>query len=154
MNLDLDQGVTKRRHPSGFVVAMYKRQPGRFYDIKGQEVGASVAREAGFDTQTLMREKEKNDKLAQVKAEIESQFQDRVQEAEEILNNQAAGTSYKVQHIGSGKYGIVDGDDNRLTKRPMTKQEAENFLETLRVEDGRDSSEADGSKQEGSDAAA
>lgn len=127
--LDTDRGVTKRRHPNGFVVAMYKDEPGVFLNLKGEPVGAEVARKAGFDVETLEVERRKAEKMAHARAEIEKEFESKSEEIERILDAQSA--SYSVRHVGGGKYGIFDDAGERLTEQPMTKEEAQDFMSKL-----------------------
>lgn len=131
MALDLDRGVTKRRHPSGFIIAMYKDEPGVFYDVNEERVGQEAARAAGFDVDELSKERMKREKMAEARQRIEEQFSSTEADIERILNAQAS--SYEIKHLGSGLYGVFDQDGNRLTNGSMTKDECQRLLEELNL---------------------
>lgn len=140
--LDLDRGVTKRRHPNGFVVAMYKDEPGVFVDIKGGQVTEAIAEQAGFDIETLSVQRRKNEKMAEAREKIESEFASQTEEMERILD--ARTDSYAVRHVGGGKYGIFDDAGNRLTEKPLTKAEAEGFVDKLELPTEDETAKTDG----------
>lgn len=133
--LDLDRGVTKRKHPNGFVVAMYKDVPGQFMDVNGDPLDEELARQAGFDTETLSKERMKNEKMQEARQQIEKEFESQSEEIERLLD--AKTEKYHVRHVGGGRYGIYDDAGNRLTQKPMTRDEADNFVARLDLPTGR-----------------
>lgn len=132
--LDLDRGVTKRKHPNGFVVAMYKDAPGHFLDTHGRELTEDLAKQAGFDVDNLITERRKQEKMQEARAQIEREFESQSEEIERLLD--ARTEKYEVRHVGGGRYGIYDDEGNRLTQKPMTRDEAENFVDRLDLPTG------------------
>lgn len=148
--LDLDRGVTKRRHPNGFMVAMYKSEPGVFMDVHGKPLDEELARQAGFDVDTLVNERRKNEKMQEARAQIEKEFESQSEEIERLLD--AKTEQYAVRHVGGGRYGIYDDEGNRLTQKPMTREEADNFVARLDLPTGRgDNAEVPGGEAAGQD---
>lgn len=148
MAIDLDRGVTKRRHPSGFVVAMYKETPGHYFDVNEQPVAPEAARSAGFDVDALEKERLKQEKLQEARERIESQFSTTEADMERILNAQAE--HYAVKHVGSNLYAVFDPDGNQLTRGAMSENECRNLLKELGVvaEDGKSGGSGGGASTE------
>ena len=80
--IDVDRGVTARRGMNGVKVAMYKRQPGMFLSPMGVEVDDDVAREVGFDVDSLRKE---------------AQILKQIKEATDKIKTQAAGAEAKIR---------------------------------------------------------
>ena len=53
MALDLDRGVTQKRHPDGMLVGLYKDTL-EFVGEKGESISIKLAKEAGFDTEFIL----------------------------------------------------------------------------------------------------
>lgn len=117
--IDLDRGVTKRIHPHGFGVCMYKDDPGVYYDTSGNKVADEVAKEAGFPVDGYAKERQRREKLAKAMAEINAEFGN-IPVGEVI--SKVGG--YAVKHVGGGGFVLVDPDGNTLTKQPMDKNAA------------------------------
>lgn len=126
--VDLNRGVTKRLHPSGFAVCMYKDQPGVYLDASGREVSDEIARSAGFDIDLLARAKAKADKMAEARAKIEAEFAEKEKLIEDEIN--ADAKRYEVRHVAFGKYAIFEGDE-AVTKKSLTKDEAQALLKQM-----------------------
>ncbi len=106
--IDLDRGVTQRKHTTGFLVSMYKDDPGVYFNPKGEAVSEEIAKAAGFPTDQHSLERRKKAALAEKRAEIEEQFSGAEAEVEEQLQADAETTDY-VAWEGEGV--------NRVTKR-------------------------------------
>lgn len=124
MVIDYDRGVTHKRHPSGLDVYMYKDQPGVFLNAFGREVTPDLAAAAGFDTDHLLKEKAKRERMALAMAAIEEEFEG---EAKQVK----AKGEFKVVHVGFGRHNLLDPDGNKLNPRPLTKEEALKLLEQV-----------------------
>lgn len=149
MAIDLNRGVSMRSHPSGFRVAMYKEEPGVFYDMNGEPVSDELAAKAGFDVETLRLERQKQEKLAEARKRIEEEYKTAEQDVERALDQQVE--NYEVRHVGSGRYAVFDQNGNRLTEKPMSKSEAEDFVESVKVDVSAGESDAGSDAGGGSD---
>lgn len=127
--IDRARGCSIRIHSAGFRVVMYKDAPGVFYDERGQKVSEAVAAQAGFDTETLGRERQKQERMAEFRKQVEAEFATEQEDTEKLLSMPSEGLH--VKHIGGGKYAIMDDDGNRLTQKPLTKDEAHTLIEDL-----------------------
>lgn len=140
MSLDLDRGVIKRTHPSGMHVCMYKDTPGIFYDSKGRLVKNELAQGAGFRVAELIRQREKQLRLAEYRGKLESEF-----EAEEQRLARAAsedlGGGIEVRAVGRD-YAVFQGDE-RLTSVPLTLDEAKALAKSLAPESDDAGNETD-----------
>ena len=125
MAIDYDRGCHIRIHgPTGMRVFMYVDEPGVFRSVHGSEVDPQLAAEAGFDTERLLREKLKRERLAAAGKAIETEF-DGAAVAEVIAEKHG----FKVVHIGLGKHNVLDPEDVKLNvARPLTKEEAKALL--------------------------
>ena len=72
--VSLNRGVTKRVHPNGIQVLMYKNDPNSYFDINSHPLKEEFAQEAGFDTLKLGIEKEKQEKLKAARIKIEKEY--------------------------------------------------------------------------------
>jgi hypothetical protein len=137
--IDRDRGCTIRFHPSGFRVIMYDDAPGEYLSEKGDPMPESVAAKAGFDIEGLAKERRKLQRLAEYKAKVEEEFATEESDVEALLS--VPGSGLEVKHIGAGKYAIMDEDGQRLTQKPLTRQEAETLINDLKA-GGSDDGEA------------
>lgn len=126
------RGCTIRFHPNGFRVFMYKDEPGKWFDERGEEVTDKVAQRAGFDVETLRRERAKREKLEQYRQRVEQEFESKEQDVARLLSARTEGL--EVKHIGAGKYAIHDAEGVRLTQRALTKREAEELISDMQQE--------------------
>jgi len=142
--IDKDRGVTIRRHLTGIQVCMYKDAPGEFFDINGNPVGEELAAQAGFDTEALERERQKRERMAEAQKRIEQEYASESERVEQEINAglQEEIPGYSVQHVGGGRYGVVDASGNRITSKPMSKDEAEVFLKNLQTDGSEEDGEA------------
>ena len=150
MRLDLNRGVTKRTGPGGMCVAMYKDKPGIFIDVNENPVSAALASQAGFDTEALLRERKR---LAQLKAatdRVNAQFVEATDDIDRVVNAEG----HAIKHVGGGRYAIFDASEERLTNKPMTKDEAIEMLQAMELEGDAASTENDAAEAEAAEAAA
>src|SRR5690349_12412479 len=71
---DLDRGISKRRHPAGFDVVMYKDDPGRYFNGHCVEVSEDVAKEASFPVDRHRLARIKKERMAAAKQTIEEEL--------------------------------------------------------------------------------
>lgn len=128
-NINRSRGCTIKMHSSGFRVVMYKDDPGVYYDERGEEIADTFAKQAGFDVEDLGRQRRKKQRLAHYQAQVEEEFATDQEDTERLLSTNAAGL--EVKHVGGGKYAILDGEGDRLTKKPLTKDEAQQLIEDM-----------------------
>lgn len=129
--VDLNRGVTKRKHPAGVQILMYKDVPGEYFDINDEPVSESMARAAGYDVDRLETERKKREKIEAARRDIEEEFEAQSKVMEQLLDSRSE--SYAARHVGGGKYGIFDAEGTRLTHRPMNKAEAEGLIKKLEL---------------------
>lgn len=130
MAIDRNRGCTIRFHPQGFRVVVYKDAPGEFWAENGEPLSPEIARAAGFDVRALLKERTKQQRMAELKAQVEREFASREEALAAEMNDTATG-AYSVRHIGGGKYAIVDSEGKRLTTEPATKEQCEALLAEL-----------------------
>lgn len=123
------RGCTIRFHPQGFRVIMYKDTPGEYLDEQGRPLTAKLAKEAGFDTDTLGKEKAKQTKLDKARERIEKEFATEMEKVEKELSG--GDGERTVKHIGNGMYAIMDVDGTRMTQDPLNKDQAHALLKDL-----------------------
>lgn len=105
-----DRGVQKRLHPAGLEVYMFVDQPGVFFNAHGNEMDPSLAHEAGFPTEDLLKEKARRDRIADATARIDEEFS--VEGKRDVV---AEVNGYRIAKLGSRGHQIFDADDNLLT---------------------------------------
>lgn len=120
MNIDKDRGVTIRKHPTGAQVFMYKDQPGVFLSAFGTPVTATMAREAGFDTSFLLKEREKREKMTEAMQAIEAQYRNGGA-VNEVLDERSG---FKLICTGMGRHALMAPDGSVMNDRPLTFDEA------------------------------
>lgn len=139
--IDLDRGVTKRTHPSGVVVCMYKNNPGVYLDTSGREVSEKVAREAGFPVDQYAKEKERREKVAAALAEINEEYGNIP--VDQVVMRVG---SYSVVHAGNGEFVLHDDDGTSLTTKPMDKLAAIKLAKKMAANDTGEEDKEDGAQ--------
>lgn len=99
-------------------------------DMLGGPVGSKVAAEAGFDVAALEKMGRKEAALAKAKADIDREYADRNADFDRVAEAVRYG-SLSVRSVGGGKYGVFDGEGERLTSRAMTKGDAEELVASV-----------------------
>lgn len=129
LNIDYNRGVTKKVHPQTMVaVFMYKDTPGVFLNAYGTEVSPDLAKECGFNTDELLKEKLKRERISQVTAMIEAELandQGGTRQLVEDING------FKTINIGLDRYIVEDPDGNNLTVTPLPLDTATKLLRQL-----------------------
>lgn len=125
MALDLNRGVMTKFHPSGIKVNMYLDDPGTYLDDRGQPLDEKFAIQAGFNV-----ERDKREKLKQLKLKAYKEQLDREMQSEEEALAEAMSQSGKVdvRHIGGGQFAIFDKTGARMTKVAMTRADVEALI--------------------------
>lgn len=128
MKIDLNRGVTIRRHPtSGTQVYMYKDTPGEFLNAHGTEVDPAFAEACGFDTTVLLKDKLKRERMAVAMATIEAEFGSSPATMETIREQKG----FKLVAVGLGRHKVLDPNGEELHERPLTLEEGEVLLDQL-----------------------
>jgi hypothetical protein len=122
--IQASRGCRIRFHPSGYRVVMYYDSPGQFFNESGKPVGEEVAAQAGYDVEELGRERKKRERIEELRRKAEAEFATVEQKVEKELSASSTG-GMVVKHVGGGKYAVFDSEGVRLTKRGLTKEEAE-----------------------------
>lgn len=105
-----DRGILKRHHPAGLEIYMFLDTPGVFLNAHGTEIDPSLAAEAGFPTEDLLKEKARRERIADATARIDEQFA--VDGKRDVIDEV---NGYKIVQLGSRGHQIFDADDNLLT---------------------------------------
>lgn len=124
--IDYDRGVIINIHAAtGMDVFMYADDPGKFLDAHGNIVPDNIARESGYDTEKLSKEREKKSRKEKALGLIDAEFADDKDVKEECINETAG---YKVISTGLGRHHVLDPDGNRLNNFPLTLEAAERLM--------------------------
>jgi hypothetical protein len=126
--IDLNQGVEMRRHSTGMEVYMYVKRPGEYLTAHETAVPDVIAKEAGFPTEKLGKEKRKRELQAEAITEIEQRFGDTGDAVDELV---AEAGGFKLIHIGMERHNVTDPDGNVLNPRPLTGPEARSLFGKL-----------------------
>lgn len=127
MTIDLDRGVTKRLTSAGVSVYMYKDEPGVFRSAFGSEVSADIAREAGFEVDKLLKERDKRARLSEAMTAIEQEYNEYAEGGKEIVEREG----WKLIAIGNGMHNIMDPDGNKVNPMPMAAEAAGKLFEHM-----------------------
>lgn len=126
-NIDYDRGVLKRSHGSGLDIYMYIDQPGHYLNSHGTEVTAELARQSGFDTESLGRKRVLNERLADANTKIRAELDAAANERK--VEQEVDG--FKLVDLGLGNYTVLGPDDEALIKMPIPKQQAQMLFKEL-----------------------
>lgn len=142
--IDYDKGVLKRKHPLGLDVYMYVGQPGVFLNAHGGEVSPQLAAEAGFDTDALLKERRRRDRVAEAESAINAEFNK--PEARKVV---ARLNGYEIVRVNGNNHVIVDAEGNPLTTgKLLTKEQAVKVAEQMSPVKPEPEAEAGDDKQE------
>lgn len=132
-----NRGVLKRKHPAGLEVFMFPDTPGVFFNAHGAEITPELALEAGFETERLLKEKARRDRIADATAQIDAEFSTGGKREVVLKVN-----GYRIVSVGSQGHQIFDPDDNVLTPgKFLTLSAAEKIarqMKPLKAEDAED----------------
>ena len=144
--IDLNRGVIMRTHrQSGITVCMYKDDPGVYLDENGHEIGESFARDAGFDVDTLDKQKERNEAMAKAIANVNREYES---EKNQIVF-EAGG--FKVRHEEAGRHSVLDAED-LIMSRDHSRGDAINIVRQLAASDVEPETEKEDISQEAAEA--
>lgn len=125
-NVDYDRGVIIVTHQlSGMDVFMYVDDPGKYFNAHSGPVSEAIAREAGFDTEKLAKDRVKKSRKDQALAMIDAELSDDKDTKEETVEER---NGYKIVTTGLGRHHLVDPDGNRLTNVPLPLEGAQKLL--------------------------
>ncbi len=145
--IDYNRGIVKRKDPtSGIAVIAYNDQPGLYVNERNEPVSDDLAKAAGHDVTTGLREKRRRELQSESDQAIEKKL---VEEDEKInaqlMKEEAAsakkaakqgadgevhtqkGTSLSAVHRGGGKWWVVDKNGQPVSQG-LTRKEADQFI--------------------------
>lgn len=128
MGIDLNRGVTHRKHPQGFNVYMYKDRPGDYYDAHEKPLSDKIASDAGFDVQRLKIEAQKLAMKSDAMASIEAQFVQQSAMLDTLIERVQPGGEYAVRDLGRGKWQIESADGEFLLDDATDEKTARGLL--------------------------
>ena len=121
--IDYNRGVVKRHNPTaGMEIYMYSDTPGVYLNAYGDEVPEAMAKAAGFPVETLGKKRLVAERMKQAMDLIEAEVSGIEDEVEIKVFKERNG--YKIMSYGLGRFSLMDPDENRLTQRYLTKEEA------------------------------
>lgn len=127
--LDLNRGVTTRKHPSGVYVSQYDDDPGTYLDPRGKPVAPELAKQAGFDIEKDKVAKLKLLKLAEYKKQLDAEYAT----AEETLARELSKNGgHDIRHVGADQYAVFNADGKRVAVG--TKDEIELLFGPVKTE--------------------
>lgn len=130
--IDYDQGVYINVHPAtGMDVFMYVQKPGYYYNAFGTEVAEQLARESGFDVDTHLRARRKNEMMSDAMQKIEAELEQNNRELgkEEVVVEERGG--FKIIDIGLGRHQLKSPDGDILTPIPIPLEQAKAVFEQI-----------------------
>jgi hypothetical protein len=110
---------------------MYYDQPGVYLSMHGTPVAEALARECGYDTEKMAREKLKRERIEQTSAMIEAEFTS-VSGKEEVVQERGG---IKIIDVGLGRYRLKDDQGATLSDHFFTRPEAERIFALLAPEE-------------------
>lgn len=126
--IDLDRGVSMRmNHGLGMMVVMYKDDPGIYLAPNGIVVDPDVARAAGFDVDSDLRERERRHRRAEALAKIDKEYE--IVPEGEIVQDTG---DFRVVHAGGGWFDVEDIEGVTMNPQRMRREAAVEFLDVLR----------------------
>jgi len=108
--IDYDKGVWKRKHPMGLDVYMYVTEPGVFRNAHGAEVDPDLAKEAGFETESLLKERARRERVAEAEAAINDEFSFATERKVVAKLN-----GYQIVRVRDQLHQVLDPDGNVMT---------------------------------------
>lgn len=127
--IDLNRGVIVKKHArTGMQVFMYRDQPGVYLNAFAKPVSENLAKEVGFDVETLGRKKLAKEKLGAAMQAIEAELAVEHAEERKII---AQRGGYNVVDLGLGRARIEDDEGHSLTETPMAQDYALKLLDEL-----------------------
>lgn len=137
MKIDLDRGVESRVDPlTGMEVYSYVGQPPEFrgaepgvwYTAHGHEVDIEMARRAGFDVDTGLKKKHRNDAVQAATDKVLAELA-LADGSERVVTKERDG--FKVIDYGYGRYNVFDSDEELLTPKHLDLRSALILLDEL-----------------------
>lgn len=126
-NIDYDRGVMKRTHGLGLDIYMYLDTPGHYLNAHATEVSAELAKQAGFETETLGRKRLLNERLHEANEKIRAELDAAANERK--IEQEVEG--FKLIDLGLGNYMVAGPDDVNLLPKPIPKQQAQMLFKEL-----------------------
>lgn len=127
IKIDLDRGVRLSKDPrTGMEVYMYLDSPGEYLTPQGSHCPDAVAAAAGYDIESLGKEKIKREKLAEFQRQLDVEFSG---EADRTVL--AERGDFKLVEVGTNGNVIITDNDKSLTALPMPRSLGEELFEKL-----------------------
>lgn len=130
-------GCVHRTGPGGMQVFMYCDDPGVFYNERGGRVSEGIARQAGFDVDTLSKAQRKKQAMLQAQKTVEEEYAGIA--AMKIIEERG---EYRLVEPAPGHFQIqfveADGSGSTLTTSPLTEKAARKLFVEMAGEDADD----------------
>ena len=109
-----------REYPEGMAIYMYVDKPGYFMNDHARPVPPEMAAVAGFEVETLLKARRKQEAFARARQEIEAQYQQGLGTHEVVEESD----EYRLVHIGHEQYIVEFDDGSSLTPTPVSREMA------------------------------
>lgn len=123
-------GIQMRLGPGGMAVYMYNDAPGVFLNERGARVSEGLARQAGFDVDTLAREQRKQAAMIAAGKAVEAEFAGMTNT--KIVREKG---EYRLVEIAAGLFSIQfiepDGRGTPLTTQPLARKAADKIFDEM-----------------------
>lgn len=127
--IDVNRGVMIKKHPAGFMVYMYLDKPGVFLNAFAKPVSDLVAKQAGYDTDALGRQRIRMERMTQAQKAIDAEMELAEADGDETVLFRRG--EYKAVQMPLGRVKIYDEDNNAITPMPIPTEEGKKLLEYL-----------------------
>lgn len=126
--IDLDRGVTQRfNHARQLMVVAYADDPGIYYAPNGAPVDPEIAREAGFEVDVDLKERERRSKRDAALAAIDREYA--IIPEGEIIKDTG---DFRVICTGHGWYNVENADGDVMNDHKLREGAAIEFMDALR----------------------
>lgn len=126
--IDYDRGVIINTHRTGMDVFMYADDPGIYLSAHSLPVSEEIAKEAGYDTEKLGKERLRKERRLAAMEAIDKDLEDVKDMGEKIIKEDEG---FKLVHIGLERYVVRDPEDNQLNKGVLTQVQGEKLLTSM-----------------------
>lgn len=126
--VDYDRGVMKGKDPtSGIEVYMYMDTPGVYLNAFEQPVSEKLALAAGFDVDKFRSARQRQERMAYAKQQIEKELAHGIPQKEPLLERKG----WKIMVLGKNLHNVVDPDGNVLNQFPLGEEVARSVFDSL-----------------------
>jgi hypothetical protein len=124
-------GIQMRQGPGGMCIYMYNDEPGVFYNERGGKISDRLAEQAGFDVNSLSREKRKQAAMRAAGLAVEEEFASQGGHSKVVKER----GEYRMVEVAEGLFSIQfiepDGKGTTLTKVALARKAADKLFDDM-----------------------